>query len=75
MPIFANYQIDLFLFLFFLIRIFVCQAVCLVLFTISSDFEICIGAAIYTCLLSSKLNHRLQMLGYDLTISASAHKF
>lgn len=77
MPIFANYQIDMicsifFFSFFFLTRIFVCQAGLPCFF---SSSEICLGVAVYTFLLSLKVNHRLHILGYDLPTSASAHNW
>lgn len=76
MPIFASDQIHLIcsVFFFFFLTILICQAnlrgfvyILLLMFPLHfSD---------YTCLLSLKPNHRLQILGYDLIMSASAHKF
>ena len=66
------------IFFFFLTRIFVVKLVCLALviscYCFLSDSETYLGVAVHTCLLNLKLNHRLQILGYDWTTSASTHK-
>lgn len=65
MPVFANDQMDMICYFFsFLTRFLFVKLICLVL-VIScflSSSEIHLGVAIYTCLLSLKLNHRLQIL-------------
>lgn len=65
MPIFANDQMDMVCYFFSsLTRFLFVKLICLVsvISCFCSSSGIHLGMAIYTCLLSSKLNHRLQIL-------------
>lgn len=81
MPLFASYQMDnglLSFVLFFSLKQNFCPAhppgfVCILLVVFPPVLKR-VGVAMCACLWSLKPNHRLQILSYGLTTSASAQK-